>query len=67
MRPRSWCTGTRFRWSGACTATLSGAVSAGSNPAGGTKSNMHPDMLIVALPTDLHLYARPPASRSIPR
>jgi hypothetical protein len=34
--PRSWCAGTRFRWSGACTATLSGAVSAGSNPAGGT-------------------------------
>jgi hypothetical protein len=27
--------GTRFRWSGTCTATLSGAVSAGSNPAGG--------------------------------
>jgi hypothetical protein len=36
MRPRSWCAGTRFRWSGACTATLSGAVSAGSNPVGGT-------------------------------
>jgi hypothetical protein len=36
IRPRSWCAGTRFRWSGACTATLSGAVSAGSNPAGGT-------------------------------
>jgi hypothetical protein len=32
--PRSWCAGTRFRWSGAYTATLSGAVSAGSNPAG---------------------------------
>ena len=36
IRPRSWCAGTCFRWSGACTATASGAVSAGSNPAGGT-------------------------------
>ena len=35
VRPRSRCAGTRFRWSGACTATLSGAVCAGSNPAGG--------------------------------
>jgi uncharacterized glyoxalase superfamily protein PhnB len=26
--PRSWCAETRFRWSGACTATLSGAVNA---------------------------------------
>jgi hypothetical protein len=26
---------------------------------------MQPDMLIAALPTDLHLYARPPASCSI--
>jgi hypothetical protein len=36
MRPRSWCAGNPFRWSGACRATLSGAVSAGSNPAVGT-------------------------------
>jgi len=28
---------------------------------------MQPDMLMAALPTDLHLYARPPASCSIPR
>ena len=34
IRPRSWCAGNRFRWSRACTATDSGAVSAGSNPAG---------------------------------
>jgi hypothetical protein len=27
---------------------------------------MQPDMLIAALPADLHLYARPPASCSIP-
>ena len=27
---------------------------------------MQPDMLIAALPTDLHLYARPPVSCSIP-
>jgi hypothetical protein len=27
---------------------------------------MQPDMLMAALPTDLHLYARPPASCSIP-
>ena len=47
-------------------ATASGAVSAGSNPVGGTRSNMQPDMLIVALPTDLHLHARPSASCSIP-
>lgn len=33
--PRSWCAGTRFRWSRACTATLSGAARVGSNPAGG--------------------------------
>jgi hypothetical protein len=36
IRPRSWCAAPHFRWSGACTATLSGAVSAGSNPAEGT-------------------------------
>jgi hypothetical protein len=34
--------------------------------AGGTRSNMLPDMLIAALPTDLHLYARPPASCRVP-
>src|SRR6476660_273114 len=34
--------------------------------AGGTRSNMQPDMLIAALPTDLHLYARPSASCIIP-
>jgi hypothetical protein len=32
-KPRSWCAEARFRWSGACTATLSGAARAGSNPA----------------------------------
>ena len=55
----------RFRWSGPGGATPSGAVSAGSNPVGGTRSNMQPDMLIAALPTDLHLHARPSASCSI--
>jgi hypothetical protein len=40
--PRSWCAGTRFRWSGACTATLSGAVSAGSNAAGAPLLGRHP-------------------------
>jgi hypothetical protein len=61
-RPQQSC----FCWSGRFTATLSGAARAGSNPAGGTRSNMQPDMLIAALPADLHLYARPPASCSIP-
>ena len=36
IRPRSWCAATHFRLSGVYTATLSGAVSAGSNSGGGT-------------------------------
>ena len=35
----------------------SGTAHAGSNPAGGARSTMQPDMLIAALPTDLHLYS----------
>jgi hypothetical protein len=44
VRPRSWCGGTRFCWSGACTATPSGAVSAGSNPAGGTGRSINSNL-----------------------
>jgi hypothetical protein len=36
IRARVRHLGARFRWSSTCTATDSGAVSAGSNPAGGT-------------------------------
>jgi hypothetical protein len=36
IRARASRSGARLRWPGACTATLSGAVSVGSNPTGGT-------------------------------
>src|SRR5215831_10134219 len=45
MRPRTGCAGTRFPWSEACTATLSGAVRAGSNPAGGTGQRHQSELL----------------------
>jgi hypothetical protein len=47
IRPRSWWAGTRFRWSGACTATLSGAVCAGSDPAGGTGRRINSNTLTI--------------------
>jgi hypothetical protein len=47
IRPRSWWAGTRFRWSGACTATLSGAVRAGSNPAGGAGRRINSNALTI--------------------
>jgi hypothetical protein len=43
VRPRSWWAPTRFRWPGPCTATLSGAVCAGSNPAGDTGQRHKPE------------------------
>jgi hypothetical protein len=52
IRPRSWCAETRFRWSGECTATLSGAVSAGSNPAGGTGQSINSNAFTILSRTD---------------